>query len=85
MTSMLLWQIYLWGALIAAAVISVASDLYSDHLAPPRVRTGLVVLAGALWPVLLVGLLQFICIGVVSKVVSNRFAAERSVGITSGR
>ena len=66
---MLLWQVYLCGALIAAAGASVAADLFPEPDVPAATRTGVIVFAGALWPVLLVGLLQFAGIGVLAQMI----------------
>ncbi len=71
MIAMLLWQLYLCGALIAAASASVAADLFPEPGAPAATRAGGIVLAGALWPVLLVGLLQFVGIGVFAQMIRS--------------
>jgi hypothetical protein len=77
MISMLLWlMIYLCGALVVAAGASVAADLFSERDAPSTARTGFIVFAGVLWPVLLVGLLQLICLGGLAKAVSSAMAAR---------
>jgi hypothetical protein len=64
---MLLWQIYLCGALVAAAGASVAADLFSERDVPCTTRTRFIVFAGVSWPVLLIGLLQLLCIGGLAK------------------
>jgi hypothetical protein len=69
MIAMLLWQVYVCGALIAAASTSVAADLFSEPDVPAATRAGAIVFAGALWPVLLVGLLQFAGIGVLAQII----------------
>jgi hypothetical protein len=69
---MLLWQVYLCGALVAAAGASVAADLFSEPDVLSMTRTGVIVFSGALWPVLLVGLLQFTCIGAGSAALAGR-------------
>jgi hypothetical protein len=82
---MLLWQIYLYGALIAAAGTSVAADLFSvDHSSPKR-HTGLTLVAGLLWPVLLIGLLQFACISVLGKALRTRSTHRRVPRLPAGR
>jgi hypothetical protein len=62
MISVLLWLIYLCGVLVAVAGASVAADLFPERGVPFTARTGVIVFAGVLWPVLLVGLLQLVCI-----------------------
>jgi hypothetical protein len=79
MISMLLWQIYLCGAFMAAAGASVAADLFSERDVPSTTRARLIVFAGVSWPVLLIGLLQLICIGGLAKATSTAFGA-RHVG-----
>ena len=71
---MLLWQIYLGGALVAATGASVAADLFSDPDVPTTSRTPVIVFAGVVWPVLLIGLLQMICIGGLAKAMSTALA-----------
>ena len=71
---MLLWQIYLGGALVAATGASVAADLFSDPDVPTATRTPVIVFAGVVWPVLLIGLLQMICIGGLAKAMSTALA-----------
>ena len=73
---MLLWQIYLGGALVAATGASVAADLFSEPDVPTTTRTKVIVFAGVAWPVLLVGLLQLICIGGLAKAMSTALAAR---------
>jgi hypothetical protein len=76
MTSMLLWQIYLCGAFMAAAGASVAADLFSERDVPSTTRTKLIVFAGVSWPVLLIGLLQLTCIGGLAKAMSSTLPAR---------
>jgi hypothetical protein len=76
MISMLLWQVYLCGALVTAAGASVAADLFSEPDVPSATRKGVIVYAGVLWPVLLVGLLQLICIAGLAKAMSTALAAR---------
>jgi hypothetical protein len=76
MISMLLWQIYLGVALVAASGASVAADLFSEADVPTTTRTKVIVFAGVAWPVLLVGLLQLICIGGLAKAISTALAAR---------
>ncbi|MGO8941645.1 MAG: hypothetical protein ACLQLO_32580 [Mycobacterium sp.] len=76
MISMLLWQIYLGVALVAATGASVAADLFSEPNVPTTTRTKVIVFAGVAWPVLLVGLLQLICIGGLAKAMSTALAAS---------
>jgi hypothetical protein len=73
---MLLWQIYLGVALVAATGASVAADLFSEPDVPTTTHTKLIVFAGVAWPVLLVGLLQLICIGGLAKAMSTSLAAR---------
>lgn len=73
---MLLWQIYLCGAFVAAAGASVAADLFSERNVPSTTRATLIVFAGVSWPVLLIGLLQLICIGGLAKATSTRLGAR---------
>jgi len=73
---MLLWQIYLGVALVAATGASVAADLLSEPDVPTTTDTKVIVFAGVAWPVLLVGLLQLICIGGLAKVMSTALAAR---------
>ena len=61
-----MWQLYLCGALITAVGASVATDRFSER-EEPRHRTGLIPLAGVLWPVVLVGLMQLILIAGLAK------------------
>jgi hypothetical protein len=76
MISMLLWQIYLCGAFMAAAGASVAADLFSERDVPSTTRTRLIVFAGVSWPVLLIGLLQLICIGGLGKAMRTALGAR---------
>ena len=73
---MLLWQIYLGVALVAASGASVAADLFSEADVPTTTHTKVIVFAGVAWPVLLVGLLQLICIGGFAKAMSTALAAR---------
>lgn len=73
---MLLWQIYLGVALVAASGASVAADLFSEPEVPTTTHTKVIVFAGVAWPVLLVGLLQLICIGGFAKAMSTDLAAR---------
>jgi hypothetical protein len=76
MISMLLWQIYLCGAFMAAAGASVAADLFSERDVPSTTRTRLIVFAGVSWPVLLIGLLQLICISGLAKAMRTALGAR---------
>jgi hypothetical protein len=76
MISMLLGQIYLCGAFMAAAGASVAADLFSERDVPSITRTRLIVFAGVSWPVLLIGLLQLICIGGPAKAMRTALGAR---------
>jgi biotin transporter BioY len=61
MVSMFFWQLYLCGAVVSAIVASVAVDWFGERDEPrdePLVRAAVIVLAGVLWPILLVGLMQ---------------------------
>jgi hypothetical protein len=69
MISMLLWQVYLCGALIAAAGASVAADLSPDRDVTAATRAGVIVLAGALWPMLLVGVVQLAGIAALPQII----------------
>lgn len=82
---MLLWQIYLYGALIAAAGASVAADLLSDEYSSPQRHTGLTVIAGVLWPVLLIGLLQYACISVLGRALRDRSTTKHVPRLTARR
>ncbi|MBV8787962.1 MAG: hypothetical protein JOZ00_14895 [Mycobacterium sp.] len=82
---MLLWQIYLYGALIAAAGTSVAADLFSADHSSSKHHTGLTLLAGMLWPVLLIGLLQFGCISILGKAMRTRSTPRRVPRLPAGR
>ena len=82
---MLLWQLYVYGALIAAAGTSVAADLFSAEYSSPKRHTGLTLLAGVLWPVLLIGLLQFGCISVLGKALRTRSTPRRVPRLPAGR
>jgi len=82
---MLLWQIYLYGALIAAAGTSVAADLFSTVHPSPQRHTGLTLVAGLLWPVLLIGLLQFACIHLLGKALGTRSTSRRAPRLSAGR
>jgi hypothetical protein len=62
----MLWQLYLCGALVTAVGASVATDRFSER-EEPLPRTGLISLAGLLWPVVLVGLTQLILIAGLAK------------------
>ena len=73
---MLLWLIYLCGVLVALAAASMTADLFSDHGVPASARTAVIVFAGVLWPVLLVGLLELACLGGLAAAVSTPSAAE---------
>jgi hypothetical protein len=70
--AMLFWQIYVCGAFVAAAAVSVAADLVSDRDAPPTHRALAIVAAAMLWPVLLVGVLELLGIAGISKALSAR-------------
>ena len=76
MISMLLLQIYLCGAFMAAAGASVAADLFSERDVPSTTRTRLLVFAGVSWPVLLIGLLQLLCIAGLAKAMSTASGAR---------
>ena len=68
--------VYLGGSLVAAAGASVAADLFSEPGVPASSRTKVIVVAGVVWPVLLVGLLQLTFIG-LAKAMSTASAAQR--------
>jgi predicted anti-sigma-YlaC factor YlaD len=76
MISVLLWLIYLCGVLVAAAGAAVAGDLFSERGVPFTARAGVIVFAGVLWPVLLVGLLQLVCIAGLAAAVRTASAAQ---------
>jgi hypothetical protein len=82
---MLLWQIYLYGAIIAAAGTSVAADLFSDDRSTPKVRVALTVVAGVLWPLMLIGLLQLGCLSIVAKVLHARSTTQPESRLPAGR
>lgn len=68
--------IYLCGLLPAAAGASVVADLFSERGEPFAARTRVIVSAGVLWPVLLVGLLQMVCIAGLAAAVSTALRAQ---------
>jgi hypothetical protein len=70
----MLW-VYLCGSLVAAAGASVAADLFSEPGVPAASRTKVIVFAGVVWPVLLVGLLELTFIG-LARAVSAALAAQ---------
>jgi hypothetical protein len=59
-------QLYLCGALVTVVGASVATDLFSER-EEPLARTGLMALAGVLWPIVVVGLMQLIFIAGLAK------------------
>jgi hypothetical protein len=68
-----MWTTYLCGWLIASVIaFAVADSFPNDPTSPPRARGALAVVAGALWPVLLVGIVQVACVGAVAKSVRLR-------------
>jgi len=76
--SILLSQTYVCGGLVTAAGASVFADLFSESDVPLSTRAVAIVVAGVTWPVVLIGLLQLVCIGVVKKVF--RSWARRNAG-----
>ena len=62
----MLWQLYLCGALVTAFGASVATNRFSERQ-EPLPRTRLIALAGVLWPVVLIGLMQLILIAGLAK------------------
>jgi hypothetical protein len=76
---LLAWQIYLCGGLVSAVGASVAADLFSERDVPSVVRAGVSVFVGVVWPVLLVGLLQLICVGGLAHAVSAAEAGRRDM------
>ena len=70
----MLW-VYLCGSLVVAAGASVAADLFSEPGVRAASRTKVIVFAGAVWPVLLVGLLELTFIG-LAKAVSTALAPQ---------
>lgn len=59
----MLLNIYLWGALFTAMGALVASRrLAGIDAESPLSRAAVAAVAGALWPVLIVGIVQFVCI-----------------------
>jgi hypothetical protein len=75
MISVLLWLIYLCGVLVAVAGASMTADLFSERGVPASARTAVIVFAGVLWPVLLVGLLELVCITGLAAAVNAALAA----------
>jgi hypothetical protein len=64
---MLLWSLlYLCGALVTAVGASFATNRVSERK-EPLPRRGLIALAGVLWPVIIVGLVQLITIAAIAK------------------
>ena len=80
----MLFQIYLCGAFVAAASVSLAIDLFSERDVKLSVHTGVIFIAAVLWPVMLIGLLQFMCIAGVTKALSSG-SADRQVSLRAGR
>jgi hypothetical protein len=76
MISVLLWLIYLCGVLVAVAGASMTADLFSKRGVPANARTAVIVFAGVLWPVLLVGLLELVCITALAAGVNTVLAAQ---------
>jgi hypothetical protein len=70
----MLW-VYLCGSLVCAAGASVVADLFSEPGVPAASRRKIIVLAGVVWPVLLVGLLELTFIG-LARAVSTALAAQ---------
>jgi hypothetical protein len=63
-----MWTTYLGGWLIASVAAFVVADSFPhSRTAPPRGRGALAFAAGALWPVLLVGVLQMVGIALVAN------------------
>ena len=58
---------YLAVALAVAAAVSVASDKLGDHGRPAPHRTGLCLTAGAVWPLLLMGLIELTSLALCAR------------------
>lgn len=64
----MLLSAYLIGAVVTATgALVVAESLGDGRMPRPRRRGSLAVLAGALWPVLLIGLVQLAAVAAVAK------------------
>jgi hypothetical protein len=61
-------DVYLWGWVIFTAVVSLIAAIANPSSTPPlAVRAPLALLAGALWPILAVGVLQACSIMLVAR------------------
>ncbi|MCV7132857.1 hypothetical protein H7J06_07635 [Mycobacterium hodleri] len=64
-------------ALVAAVVVFVASARLGDERRPPPERFGLSLAAGAVWPVILLGLAEFSSFAVYAKAHQHDDETER--------
>ncbi|MCW2649081.1 MAG: hypothetical protein JWR32_57 [Mycobacterium sp.] len=68
----MLLSVYLIGAVVTATGALVAAESLGDGRMPrPRHRGWLTVSAGALWPVLLIGLVQLAVVAAVAKTMTG--------------
>lgn len=65
-------------AIESLAVFAASQWLRDDNFDPPR-ALGISLMAGALWPLVTLGLLQYGAIAAISKIVSDREAAAYRV------
>jgi hypothetical protein len=71
----MLLNVYLYGVLVATvAALIAAHALYRGAKPRPFTRAALAVVAGALWPLLAVGLVQLVVIMLVTKMVRTESA-----------
>ena len=69
----MLLNVYLWGALVTAVGALMASYQFAGVEAErPLGRAAVAVVAGALWPVLVVGAAQFVAIAALVRVMRKR-------------
>ena len=62
-------NLYLWGWIVTTAVTFLAARRFADQRYAPRVESlaGVSVIAGAVWPVLVVGVVELGSLVTVSK------------------
>ena len=62
-------DLYLWGWIVTTAVTFLAARRFADERYAPRVESlaGVSVIAGAVWPVLVVGVVELSSLVTVSK------------------
>jgi hypothetical protein len=58
-----MWTIYLCGWVTVSVAAFVVTDTFRVHdMSPGHGRAALALVAGALWPVVLIGVVQLVCI-----------------------